>query len=71
MVTTVESKDICAGDILLVEQDEFFAADLILLATSNDKANCMIKTSSLDGETAPKIKKVAKGLDWLVPSGSE
>ena len=70
LVVEAESKDICTGDIVLVHEDEFFPADLILLASCNDKANCLIKTSSLDGETAPKIKKVSKGLDWLVPSGS-
>ena len=55
---------------MLVQEDEFFAADLILLASCNEKAHCLIKTSSLDGEAAPKIKKVAKGMDWLIPSGS-
>ena len=70
IVVNAESKDIKTGDILLIKEDEFFPADLVMLASCNDKANCLIKTSSLDGETAPKIKKVAKGLDWLVPSGS-
>ena len=57
--------------MVLIHEDEFFPADLILLASSNEKASCLIKTSSLDGETAPKIKKVAKGMDWLIPSGGK
>ena len=67
----VESKDIRVGDILLINEDETFPADVILLASSNENASCFIKTSSLDGENAPKVKKVPKGLDWVIPSGSE
>ena len=44
---------------------------MVLLATSNDNATCLIKTSSLDGESAPKIKKVPKGVDWVIPSGGK
>ena len=54
----------------MIEEDDFFPADLILMSSSNENASCLIKTSSLDGESAPKIKKVAKGLDWVIPSGS-
>ena len=70
-IIVAQSKDIEVGDIILVEDEEFFPADMILLATSNDKATCLVKTSSLDGETAPKPKKVPKGLDWVIPSGGK
>ena len=50
-------------------EDEFFPADMVLLATSQENASCLVKTSSLDGESAPKIKKVTKGSDWVIPSG--
>lgn len=56
---------------MLVHEDDFFPADMILLATSNENATCLVKTSSLDGESAPKVKKVAKGLDWIIPSGGK
>ena len=65
-----ESKNVTVGDIILIEEDEFFPADLVMLASSNENASCLIKTSSLDGESAPKVKKVPKGLDWVIPSGS-
>ena len=59
------------GDVLLIKEDEFFPADLILLASSSESAQCLIKTSSLDGESAPKVKKVPKGIDWCIPSGGD
>ena len=70
-IVECESKDISVGDILLIHEDEFFPADLILLTTSKENATCLVKTSSLDGEAAPKMKKVAKGLDWFIPSGGK
>ena len=70
-VIDTRSSDINCGDIVLVEDEEFFPADMILLATSNEKATGLVKTSSLDGETAPKLKKVPKGLDWIIPSGGK
>ena len=45
----IQSKDIKIGDILLVEEDDTFPADLVLLK-SNTGPNAYIQTSSLDGE---------------------
>ena len=70
-IQKVESKDIKVGDILVIMEDQFFPADMVLLASSNENASCFVKTSSLDGETAPKVKKVSKGLDWAIPSGGK
>ena len=70
-IVETESKELQVSDIVLIKEDEFFPADLVLLASSNDKATCLVKTSSLDGETAPKLKKVTKGIDWLIPSGGK
>ena len=33
-----ESSDVKVGDVLLIEEDEFFPADLVLMASSNEKA---------------------------------
>ena len=44
------SQDVQVGDVLLIEEDEFFPADMVLLATSQDNASCLVRTSSLDGE---------------------
>lgn len=70
-IVEIESKELQVGDIVLVLEDEFFPADAVLLASSNEKATCLVKTSSLDGETAPKLKKVPKGVNWLIPSGGK
>lgn len=45
----IQSKDIKVGDILLVDENSTFPADLILLKSSGG-LNAFIQTSSLDGE---------------------
>ncbi|XP_033111210.1 phospholipid-transporting ATPase IB-like [Anneissia japonica] len=50
-------QDVCVGDIVKVERDEVFPADLILLASSEPQAMCYIETANLDGETNLKIRQ--------------
>ena len=45
------------GDIVRVEKDEFFPADLILLSSSYEEAICYVETMNLDGETNLKLKQ--------------
>lgn len=52
--------DIQVGNIVKVEQDQFFPADLILLNSSETKGICYIETKNLDGETNLKHKKAHK-----------
>lgn len=45
------------GDVVKVEKDEFFPADLVLLSSSYDDAICYVETMNLDGETNLKLKQ--------------
>ncbi|XP_015584526.1 putative phospholipid-transporting ATPase 9 [Ricinus communis] len=49
--------DLKVGDIVKVEKDEFFPADLILLSSSYDEGICYVETMNLDGETNLKLKQ--------------
>ncbi|KAK1361934.1 Phospholipid-transporting ATPase [Heracleum sosnowskyi] len=52
-----EWKHLRVGDIVKVQKDEFFPADLILLSSSYEDAICYVETMNLDGETNLKLKQ--------------
>jgi len=41
---------VAIGDIIKVQDEEFFPADLVMIATALPTNICYIETSSLDGE---------------------
>lgn len=45
------------GDVLKVEKDRFFPADLLLLSSSYEDGICYVETMNLDGETNLKVKR--------------
>ncbi len=53
----IKWKNIRVGNILKINENEEFPADLILLNSSNGNGVCYIETKNLDGETNLKFKK--------------
>ncbi|MBA0571552.1 hypothetical protein Golax_001794 [Gossypium laxum] len=50
-------EDVRVGDVVKVEKDQFFPADLLLLSSNYEDGICYVETMNLDGETNLKAKK--------------
>lgn len=61
--------DVAVGDIVRVESEEPFPADLVLLASSEPEGLCYIETANLDGETNLKVKQAIPETAHLVNPG--
>ena len=60
-------REVNCGDLIKVNKDQFFPADLILLASSEfRKGQCFIETKNLDGETNLKAKQVPEEVKPLI-----
>ncbi|CAK9151263.1 unnamed protein product [Ilex paraguariensis] len=60
-----EWRNLRVGDIVKVEKDEFFPADLLLLSSSYEDAICYVETMNLDGETNLKLKQAVEASSFL------
>ncbi|CAI9763197.1 unnamed protein product [Fraxinus pennsylvanica] len=49
-------KKLQVGDLVKVDKDEYFPADLFLLSSSYEDGICYVETTNLDGETNLKVK---------------
>ncbi|KAF7124136.1 hypothetical protein RHSIM_Rhsim12G0080300 [Rhododendron simsii] len=58
-------RNLRVGDIVKVEKDEFFPADLVLLSSSYDDSICYVETMNLDGETNLKLKQAVEVTSFL------
>ena len=50
----------------MIENNQKFPADLVMIGTSNEDGICYINTSSMDGEKNLKKRLVPKDLDKLI-----
>ncbi len=55
-------KDIKVGDIVRVNEDKFFPADMVIVNSSEQLGGFYVETKNLDGETNLKLKLVSKDL---------
>jgi len=62
IVSSISWRQVKTGQILKVKKNEFFPADLILLASAAPKNICFVETKNLDGETNLKHKIAPKEL---------
>ncbi len=58
--------DIEVGDIVKIQAEESFPADLVLLSSSEPEGLCYIETANLDGETNLKIKQACQETSNLI-----
>ncbi|CUM55679.1 unnamed protein product [Debaryomyces tyrocola] len=54
---TTRWKNVKVGDILKIKENEWFPADVVLLATSEETQEAYVETMALDGETNLKSKR--------------
>ena len=55
---SIESQNLQVGDLVKIEENETFPADMVLIANSHSKGIAFINTMNLDGETNLKEKLV-------------
>ena len=55
-------KHVKVGDVVRVQEDKFFPADMVVLQSSAPEGALYVETKNLDGETNLKLKSVAKDL---------
>ncbi|KAK5946682.1 aminophospholipid translocase [Knufia obscura] len=58
--------NVAVGDVIRVESEEPFPADIVLFSSSEPEGLCYIETANLDGETNLKIKQAIPETTYLL-----
>ena len=66
-----EWQSVQIGDIIRIQENSFFPADVVVLNSSENDGAFYVETKNLDGETNLKLKNVAKDLINSFRGGSE
>ena len=66
-----EWQSVQIGDIIRIQENCFFPADVVVLNSSENDGAFYVETKNLDGETNLKLKNVAKDLINSFRGGSE
>lgn len=62
-------ESIMVGDLLLVEQDKEFPADIVPMYCSGPEGSCYVSTANLDGETNLKLKAAPAAAQAALSAG--
>lgn len=62
---SVEWRMVKENDVIKVVKNEYFPADLVIMASSEDKGICSVETKNVDGETNLKLKQVHKDIEFI------
>eukprot|EP00930_Biecheleria_cincta_P071879 TRINITY_DN59330_c0_g1_i1.p1 TRINITY_DN59330_c0_g1~~TRINITY_DN59330_c0_g1_i1.p1 ORF type:complete len:1131 (+),score=190.54 TRINITY_DN59330_c0_g1_i1:98-3490(+) len=65
-LTNTRWQEVRVGRMIVVTQNEFIPADMVLLSSAHEEGHCSIETANLDGETNLKTKNVPTAAFELV-----
>ena len=68
---SVESKDLYAGDIVKINNLEYFPADLVILSSSNITGKVLVMTSSINGDKDLRPKQALSETQFLIGDNNQ